>query len=300
MARKHLSRLSNLRIDVGNAPNSIATMTLHTALLQGIELLRDAGIPVHRLTAEVLLSHAVHAGRTYLYAHPEQELKEVEWIHYGRYLHERLNGKPTQYITGRQEFFGREFRVNPAVLIPRPETEHLVETAVKHIRSTDKVVDVGCGSGAIAVSVALELHASVLACDISPAAIQVARHNAQELGAQVEFIAADLLTPFQDRCFDAVLSNPPYVPLRIRDALQREVRDYEPAIALFAGPDGLDIYSRLIEQAARVLKPGGLLILELGFKTLDAVLAMTDTGWQDVSVTDDLAGIPRVLKARLL
>ena len=275
-------------------------MTLQTALLQGTELLDNAAVPVPRLTAEVLLAHAVRSNRTYLYAHPERELKEVEWIHYGRYLHERLGGRPTQYITGRQEFYGREFRVNSSVLIPRPETEHLVETSIQQVARGSRIVDVGCGSGAIAISVALELNSPVIACDISPAALEVARRNALNLRASVDFIAADLLSPFAGRSFDAVLSNPPYVPLHAREGLQREVRDFEPAVALFGGPTGNEIYARLVTEAARVLKPGGLLILELGFGSLDAVLRMTQTGWQDVTVADDLAGIPRVLTARLI
>src|ERR1700690_1536466 len=118
-------------------------MTILTALLQGTQLLQDDAISVPRLTAEVLLTHALQRERSYLYAHPEEELSEIAWIHYGRYLHERLKGKPTQYITGRQEFYGREFRVTPAVLIPRPETEHLVEVAVKRIPPGARIVDVG-------------------------------------------------------------------------------------------------------------------------------------------------------------
>ena len=273
-------------------------MTLQTALLQGTQLLQDAAIPVPRLTAEVLLAHAIRCQRTYLYTYPERELKEVEWIHYGRYLHERLQGKPTQYITRRQEFYGREFRVSPAVLIPRPETEHLVETAVKQLRRGDRIVDVGCGSGAIAITVALELATPTLATDLSSDALAVARHNAATLGAQVTFVQGDLLTAFADRSLDAVLSNPPYVPVAQRESLQREVRDYEPHLALFAGETGNEMYASLFTQAARVLKPGGLLILELGFGSLDSVLAMAQTGWQDVGTTDDLAGIPRVLTAR--
>ena len=274
-------------------------MTLHTALLQGAQILEDARISVPRLTAEVLLSHAVHCERSFLYAHPERELKEVEWIHYGRYLHERLAGKPTQYITGRQEFYGREFRVTPDVLIPRPETEHLVETAVKFLEPGARIVDAGCGSGAIAISVALELHTPVVASDISREALAVARRNAQMLAAPVDFVAGDLLTPFASQAFDAVLSNPPYVPLHARASLQREVRDYEPEVALFGGPTGNEIYAALFAQAARVLKPAGLLIVELGFGSLDAVTRMAETGWQDVTTSDDLAGIPRVLAAKL-
>src|SRR5579859_764030 len=131
-------------------------MTLHTALLQGTGLLEDGGIAVPRLTAEVLLSHALRCERVYLYSHPEQELREVEWIHYGRYLHERLQGKPTQYITHRQEFFGRLFQVTPDVLIPRPESELVVETALSAGRGVRRILDVGSGSGALAVTLQLE------------------------------------------------------------------------------------------------------------------------------------------------
>lgn len=274
-------------------------MTLQTALQQGAQLLEDAAIPVPRLTAEVLLSHAVHCERAFLYAHPERELKEVEWIHYGRYLHERLAGKPTQYITGRQEFYGRDFRVTPHVLIPRSETEHVVEAALQRLTPGARIIDVGCGSGAIAISVALELHSPVIGCDISPDAIAVARDNTRRLAASVEFVVADILTPFAPGSFDGVLSNPPYVPLRYRESLQREVRDYEPEIALFGGDSGNEIYAALFTQAARVLRPGGLLIVELGFGSLDAVRAMAETGWQNVRIADDLAGIPRVLAAQL-
>src|SRR5689334_1341993 len=137
-------------------------MTIQTALLQGTQLLEDANIAVPRLTAEVLLGHAMRVSREYFYAHPEQELREVEWLHYGRYLHERLGGKPTQYITKRQEFYGRDFRVTPDVLIPRPETEHVVETALHLTPAARRVLDIGTGSGALAITLALELHATAI------------------------------------------------------------------------------------------------------------------------------------------
>src|SRR6266567_9539589 len=124
-------------------------MNIRTALAQGADLLLEARIPEPRLTAEVLLAHATHHDRTYFYAHPEQDLREVEWLHYGRYLHERMQGKPTQYITKRQEFYGREFRVTPDVLIPRPETEHVVEVALQTARGARRILDVGTGSGAL-------------------------------------------------------------------------------------------------------------------------------------------------------
>ena len=212
-------------------------MTLQQALLQGTKLLEEGSIAAPRLTAEVLLSHALHCERPFLYAHGERELREVEWIHYGRYLHERLNGKPTQYITGRQEFYGREFRVTPDVLIPRPETELVVETALK--LGARRIVDVGCGSGAIAVTLRMETQAQVYGTDISAAALGVARDNAQRLGAAVDFVQCDLLAGIADASMDLIVSNPPYVPDGERAGLQREVRDYEPDAALFAGPTGI-------------------------------------------------------------
>jgi release factor glutamine methyltransferase len=273
-------------------------MTIQTALLQGTKLFEEDSIAAPRLTSEVLLSHALHRERQYLYAHPEEELSELAWIHYGRYLHERLQGKPTQYITGRQEFYGREFRVTPDVLIPRPETEHLVEASLKRIQPGDAVLDVGTGSGAIAVSIALESSGQVYATDISPAALRIASENARKLHAPIRFIAADLASCFANERFDVIASNPPYVPKTDQPALQREVRDYEPEAALFAGPSGLEIYERLIPEAQRVLRPGGWLLLELGFNLLAPVREMLGSEWSDITVQADLAGLPRVLSAR--
>ena len=275
-------------------------MTIQTALLQGTKLFEEDSIAVPRLTAEVLLAHALNRERQYLYAHPEEELTEVAWIHYGRYLHQRLQGKPTQYITGRQEFYGREFRVTPDVLIPRPETEHLVEATLARVRPGDKVLDVGTGSGAIAISIALETSAQVYATDISTAALRIASENARKLHAPVTFIAADLISCFADATFDLVASNPPYVPKTDHPALQREVRDYEPGVALFGGPSGLEIYERLIPEARRVLRPGGWLLLELGYNSLEPVRRMLGSQWSEITVQADLAGLPRVLAAKRL
>ncbi|MGA2878347.1 MAG: peptide chain release factor N(5)-glutamine methyltransferase [Bryobacteraceae bacterium] len=275
-------------------------MTVLTALLQGTKLLEEEAIAAPRLTAEVLLTHALQRERSYLYAHPEEQLSEIAWIHYGRYLHERMKGKPTQYITGHQEFYGRDFRVTPDVLIPRPETEHLVEAAMARIQPRDVVVDVGTGSGAIAISLALETTARVFATDISTTALTVAQANAQQLSAHVGFLACDLVDAFRDHSINVLVSNPPYVPRTDQPSLQREVRDYEPHVALFAGPTGLEVYEKLIAAAARVLRPHGWLLLELGYNSLDPVRAMLEQGWSDLDVIPDLAGFPRVLAARLL
>jgi release factor glutamine methyltransferase len=272
-------------------------MTVRTALLQGTELLTEAGVAVPRLTAEVLLAHALRSAREYLYAHPERELQEVEWLHYGRYLHERLQGKPTQYITQRQEFYGREFRVTPDVLIPRPETEHVVEVALTAARGARRLVDVGTGSGALAVTLQLETGAAAAATDISPAAAAVAARNAHRLGARVGFVVCDLLAGIADGSMELIVSNPPYVPIGDRHGLQREVRDWEPHVALFAGETGFELYGRIVADAPRVLRPGGWLVMELGFGSVNHVAALL-AGWRDVRIEPDLAGIPRVIAAR--
>jgi release factor glutamine methyltransferase len=269
---------------------------VRTALLQGTRLVEDAGIAVPRLTSEVLLAHALHRDRTWLYAHPERELSDVEWLHFGRYLHERLQGKPTQYITKRQEFYGREFRLTPDVLIPRPETEHVVETALQCAPHPGRLLDVGAGSGALAVTLALETGAEAWATDISPGAAAVAAGNATRLGAAVRVVVCDLMDAVAAASMDLVVSNPPYVPLGQREGLQREVRDWEPPVALFAGETGFEFYQRIVADAPRVLRPGGWLVMELGLGCLERVRAMLE-GWRDLRVEPDLAGIPRVIAA---
>lgn len=263
-------------------------------------MLEEGAIAAPRLTVEVLLAHALRRERAFLYAHPEQELTETAWLHFGRYLHERLKGKPTQYITGRQEFYGREFRVTPDVLIPRPETEHLVKACLARIQAGQRVADIGTGSGAIAITLALETAARVYAADISSAALGIAIENARKLCASLTFLASDLAACFADRSLDLVVSNPPYVPRTDQPTLQREVRDYEPEVALFAGPTGLEMYERLIANAHRVLRPNGWLLLELGYNSLEPVRGMLGAGWGEIAVERDLAGLPRVLAARLL
>ncbi len=276
-------------------------MTLQTALQQGTAILDKASLPVARLTAEVLLCHALRCERAYLYAHATDELAEIAWIHYGRYLDERLKGKPTQYITHRQEFFGRPFYVNEDVLIPRPETEHLVEAAVASLnrKAAQTIIDVGTGSGAIAVSLALELGRPVFASDVSEPALAIAARNAKTHSASVEFFAADLLEALRPASIDLLVSNPPYVPGADAANMQTEVRDWEPQVALFAGDTGFEIYRRLLSQAARVVKPGGRIYLELGYRSLDGVREMLAPNWSDFEVLSDLAGWPRVIGATL-
>ena len=275
-------------------------MDLRTAITQGNLLLQQGGIAVPRLTAEVLLAFAIGKDRSYFYAHPEEELSELGWIHYGRYLHQRLQRMPTQYITKKQEFWGREFHVTPDVLIPRPETEHLIEAVLAEYPAARQIADIGVGSGAIAVTLALELKAEVIATDISTAALVVAASNAQKHVASIKLVNCDLCSALRSASLDLIVSNPPYVPEKDKAGLEPEVRDWEPAQALFAGEDGLGLYPRLILEAHRVLKPGGLFVAEMGLNQRDALLAMLNFGWDQVHTIADLAGIPRVISARRL
>lgn len=274
-------------------------LTVRQALDQGTRLFEEGAVGAPRLTAEVLLCHALQRDRSYLYAHGDDELSELAWIHYGRYLHERLQGKPTQYITKTQEWYGRPFRVSPDVLIPRPETEHVIEVALARTPRRGRTIDIGCGSGAIGVTWQLETGLPVCLSDISTRALAVARGNAQALGARVDCVACDLGAAFGSGAFDIVLSNPPYIPDPERETLQREVRDFEPAVALFGGPTGVEIYTRLLADAGRVLKPGGWIVMEIGYQAQERITAMLrDGAWTAIEVAQDLAGWPRVVSAR--
>lgn len=281
-------------------------MTLSTALEQGERLLQQQNISAPRLTAEVLLLHAIAAERSVLRAHPERELSDLQQLHYARYLHERLAGMPTQYVTGHREFWGLDILVNPTVLIPRPETEHVVERALSlatEYRHT-RIADCGTGSGCIALALAHDLAhdlpaAHLYATDISRPALETAAGNARRLNLPVSFVACDLLTCFSDAAIDLVVSNPPYVALADRDGLAREVRDHEPAGALFAGEDGTSVYRRLIPEAARVLRPGGWAVVELGYNVAVTVRQLFSTPlWHSLATGPDLAGIERVMYAR--
>jgi release factor glutamine methyltransferase len=308
--------------------------TLDAAIAQ----LTAAGTGSPRLNAEVLLMFTLGCDRVYLYAHAERELSAEEHARYQSALEERARGKPAQYITGHQEFWGLDFLVSPAVLIPRPETEHVIETVLELVdalpvchpeaRSAEgpalrspldarhsqlRLVDVGTGSGCIALALAKELSgAEIVAVDISAAALEIARANAArlQLDQRVTFFESDLLaglpgvgtavgtgdSPVRTR-FDFVVSNPPYVGSSAPEKVQREVRDYEPKVAVFAGESGLEVYRQLIPQARERLEPGGWLVMEIGFSMEAAVRALL-TGWQEVRVTHDLQGIPRVVAAR--
>lgn len=278
-------------------------MTLRDALL-------EASATVSRRDAETLLAHILQHDRAWLLAHTGDDLPHADLNTLRALTVRRAAQEPLQHLTGTQEFFGLNLCITPDVLIPRPETEHLVEAVLNwaHTQSDIepeegshlRIADIGTGSGAIAIALASVLeHAAITAVDISPAALAVARDNAARfnLASRIHFLEGDLLTEVSSTTnFDVIASNPPYVALDDAPTLAPEVRDHEPSLALYAGPSGLDIYRRLIPQAFNHLRPGGLLALEFGYGQRDA-LAEFLAEWHSVRFLDDYAGIPRVALA---
>ena len=273
--------------------------SIRAALREAAHLLEKDRVSAPRLTAEVLLGHLLDREKAFLYAHPEETLQPDQQKRLLEFVRQRCAGKPTQYITGRQEFYGFLFQVTPDVFIPRPETELLVEEALARLGENDRVLDVGAGSGCVGIAIKKKRpSARVIACDLSRPALRVAAANARRLEAEVEFVEVDLVYAFAPSSFDLVVSNPPYVPLLALAGLQKEIRS-EPAQALFAGEDGLEMYRKLTKAAARVLRPGGRLLMELGYTSRSAVEAMLNTGeWETPTVRTDLAGIDRMLAVR--
>lgn len=281
--------------------------TIAETLKQAGRRLRAAQVPNDLLDAQTLLAEALGQDRTYLIVNFSRQLDDELLVRYRALIERRAAGEPLQYITGRQEFFGLEFEVTPAVLIPRPETELIIEETIRLAQQANLdeaiIVDVGTGSGCIAVTLAREIEdAQVFACDISPEALQVARRNAarHRLEDRIQFRESDLLAVFEIKPFaDFILSNPPYVAAAEIATLQREVRDWEPHLALTDHGDGLSFYRRLFRDTPARLNPGGHLLCELGYGQAKAVLAMIDPAvWEEPRLLDDLQGIPRTLVLR--
>jgi len=253
-----------------------------------------------RRDAELLLLHVAGKDRAFLLTHPDAPLTPGQQSTYEQWLNRRAKHEPIQYILGEQEFYGLTFRVTPDVLIPRPETEHLIEALLQLIprEAAIRIADVGTGSGAIAITLARKLpHVTITALDVSPPALKIAQQNAarHNVADRIRFLESDLLSAVADEIFDAIISNPPYVP--DSEALDPQVRNFEPATALYAGPSGLDIYRRLIPQSWQALKPRGWLFMEIGHGQHDALAALL-SDWNDVAFIDDLQQIPRVVTAR--
>ncbi|HET7890164.1 MAG TPA: peptide chain release factor N(5)-glutamine methyltransferase [Candidatus Sulfotelmatobacter sp.] len=301
-------------------------MRLKASLASAIARLAAESVPSPRLNAELLLMFTLGCDRAYLFAHPERELNSDELARYEAALAERARGVPAQYITGHQEFWGMDLIVTPAVLIPRPETEHVIETVLSlaagetaggqecpphmcppHTRPPHtRIVDVGTGSGAIALALAQEFpDAEVYATDVSAAALEVARANAarHQLEKRIRFHQGDLLEGLALTGLDFVVSNPPYVGEEEEDQVQFEVRKFEPREAVFGGATGVEVITRLLPQAYSALRPGGWLVMEISGTIASAVqhlLATSNDAWEGVEVIPDLQSIPRVVRARKL
>jgi release factor glutamine methyltransferase len=264
----------------------------------------EKGIDNPRLDAELLLAHVLEQERMYLYVHFDQPLQHEEREQYKALIRRRANGEPTQYLTGVQEFWSLEFRVTPAVLVPRPETEHLVEAAIALAKQSSqaKILDIGTGSGAIAICLKHEEpEAELFACDISEDALNVAAQNAKTLLKDengVLFRQGDLFAPFADMSFDLIVSNPPYISTKEYEALEPHVREHEPQGALHAGEDGLDVYRRLIAEAPDYLNEGGHVLVEIGYGQKEAVTELFERqGFEIREIINDYAGIERVIVA---
>lgn len=257
-----------------------------------------------RQDAETLLLHHTGKNRAWLIAHLDDEFAGCRAIGYSAWIERRAAGEPIQYILGECEFYGLPFRVTPDVLIPRPETEHLVEAALAlaNRKTLRGILDIGTGSGAIAIALAHHLpDAQLTATDLSAAALALAQENAERVGVakQIRFLQGDLLAPVPDDVFDLIVSNPPYIPISDREHLSVEVRDHEPALALFAGDDGLEVYNRLIPSAHAALASGGFLSVEIGHGQRDGLQRLLEfAGFTQIQFTPDLQGIPRVVTAQ--
>ena len=274
-------------------------------LTEAIARLAAGNVPSPRLNAELLLMFALNCDRAYLFAHPERELTVDEISRYEAALAERARGVPAQYISGHQEFWGMDLIVTPAVLIPRPETEHVIETVLELQEKPEpriaspRIADVGTGSGCIALALAKELpNAEIHATDISAAALEVAKANAarHQLELRIQFRQTDLLEGLQPP-FDYVVSNPPYVGESEEDQVQLEVRKFEPRNAVFSGPNGTEVIARLIPQAHAALRSGGWLVMEISGTIANEVERLLQ-GWDNVQIKPDLQSIPRVALAQ--
>lgn len=279
-------------------PNNMPSLMAKEALKRATERLN--ALPSSRRDAELLLLRVLGRERAWLLAHPEAELTVEEAALYESWIARRGRHEPVQYIVGEQEFFGLAMRVTPAVLIPRPETEHLVEALLERVPrdAALRIADVGTGSGAIAVALARSLpQAEVTALDISLDALEVARENAERHGvsARVRCVESDLVGAVRGERFDVMVSNPPYVAET--EVLEAQVRDYEPRGALYAGPTGLEVYERLIPEAREALTAGGWLLMEMGQGQRERMAELL-AGWEAVEFVADLQGIARVAIAR--
>jgi release factor glutamine methyltransferase len=301
-AGKKPAAFTRMEFDMAVSSMVKLPVPLRDALASAVARLTTAQVPSARRNAELLLMFTLSCDRAYLHAHPERELTPEETRLYEQALAQRARGMPAQYITQHQEFWGMDLVVGPAVLIPRPETEHLIETVLPlaRLRLHPRMADVGTGSGCIALALARELpSAEIHATDISAEALSIAQANAarHQLEKRIHFHQADLLEGLDPAAFDFIVSNPPYVGEGEKDQVQLEVRKFEPRHAVFAGPTGLEVIERLIPAAQAALQPGGWLVMEISGSVVAEVRRLL-AGWKEVQIIPDLQDIPRVAAAR--
>jgi len=281
-------------------------MNISENLKNASEILQKSEIPEARRDANVLLGFVLEKDRTFLIAHDDYELNDAEQKLFDKSIERRAKREPLQHITGKQEFFGLEFEVNRDVLIPRPETELIVENAIEILKDLEnpRFCEVGVGSGCISVSILHELkNASVIGLDISEKALEVARRNAEkhQVLQRFEMRISDVFDNLTDEKFDIIVSNPPYISNREIESLQTEVKDFEPLNALTDGADGFSIIEKIIENAPQFLLSQGFLLIEIGFGQAEKVEAMIDRKiWCEIGFFHDLQNIPRTLKIRLI
>lgn len=273
---------------------------LKDAFTEGINKLKLSNIDAPVITAGAILCNILGCERTYLYTHDDYILSKDEYERYCDALKRRIEGEPLQYIIGSQEFMSLDFIVSPDVLIPRQDTEILVEYIIEFVSQKDKVsiLDIGTGSGCIAISLAHYIKNSrVVAVDISKGALKIARKNAQNCGVEerIVFIESNLFENVPIQKFDIIVSNPPYIPNQVIAGLDRQVKDFEPKIALDGGEDGLDFYRRIVKESVDFLKPKGLLAFEVGFDQAQEVAKIMESSYRDIKLQKDLAGIERVV-----
>jgi release factor glutamine methyltransferase len=275
------------------------------AIKTGAETLRNSSVVSPERETMLLLRHVLKCDAAFIYSHPERRLNAVESILFKAVIKRRAAHEPFQYISGVQEFYGLDFAVTPEVLIPRPETEILVETAINEFKGREDVrfCEIGAGSGCISVSILANLPNSIaVAGDISPAALAATAKNAEmhHVSDRLRLVLSDVFEGLSDEAFDMIVSNPPYVPELDIETLQAEVRSFEPHLALSGGAYGLDIIKRIVAESSKYLKEKGLLLIEIGWDQSDTVDRLFDrTVWRTVEFVPDLQGIPRIIKARL-
>ena len=280
--------------------------TIKMIINEGFQILNENSIPTPRLDAELLLAFILNKDRSYFFTYPDEKIEDNLYARYMQLIEQRKNHKPFQYVVGNQEFMGLLFHVNSNVLIPRPDTEILVETILDFIKgknTSPKILDIGTGSGAISISLAYYSSATLWAIDISPDALTIAKENASihNVSDRITFLHGHLFHPAQGQKFDIIVSNPPYISKIDMDSLPPSVKNYEPSLALYGGIDGLDFYRQIIKKASLYLEADGAIFFEIGYDQGESVSKLIEQEglYKNIHVIKDLSGLDRVIQASI-